>query len=417
MSLIVKKIEDNSLAAKYGIEVGDRLISINGKNINDFLDLQFYGADPQLKIVIRDKFGRLKELNIIQDWELPLGIEPEEHRVRTCANHCIFCFVDQMRPDLRKSLFIKDDDYRFSFVFGNFITLTNFSKNDYQKVVEQKLSPLYISVHTTNPILHKKMLRYDINDFNILDKLRFFSENNIDFHTQIVIVPDWNDKEELKRTLSDLSSEHLNTLSIGIVPVGITKFRKNLNPIKRVDKSLAAELIEISKHYPKAYCSDEIYLLAEKEIPEENYYDDYPQLENGIGMIRLFLENWKYEKKAFVNFVNKIKKDIVFITGELFYTYMKKVADELNEIAKVKSRVIKIRNDYLGESVTVAGLLTATDIINQTDLAKNEIPAFSGNMFNTDDITLDNVSKSDLKKMLNSDLLIIDEEFAGWEMI
>jgi NifB/MoaA-like Fe-S oxidoreductase len=230
-------------------------------------------------------------------------------------------------------------------------------------------------------------------------------------------VPGWNDKEELKRTLSDLSSEHLNTLSIGIVPVGITKFRKNLNPIKRVDKSLAAELIEISKHYPKAYCSDEIYLLAEKEIPEENYYDDYPQLENGIGMIRLFLENWKYEKKAFVNFVNKIKKDIVFITGELFYTYMKKVADELNEIAKVKSRVIKIRNDYLGESVTVAGLLTATDIINQTDLAKNEIPAFSGNMFNTDDITLDNVSKSDLKKMLNSDLLIIDEEFAGWEMI
>ncbi len=417
MSLIIKKIVENSLASYTNLEEGDRIITINGKNINDFLDLQYYGADPILEIVVRDKFGRKKQIHIEQDWQTPLGIEPEEHKIRTCANHCIFCFVDQMRPDLRKTLFIKDDDYRFSFVFGNFITLTNFSENDYKKIIEQKLSPLYISVHTTNKELHRKMLRYNVKNFDILERLIFLSENNIQFHTQIVVVPGWNDGKELTKTLDDLTSPKLNTLSIGIVPVGITRYRKNLHKIKRVDFNLANKLIEVSKNYPNTYCSDEIYLLAKKEIPKEEFYNDYPQLENGIGMIRLFLENWKYEKSDFLKFMNKIKKNIVFVTGALFYDYMKRISYEINKLSSFKSRVIKIRNDYLGESVTVAGLITASDILKQLKLSHQELPALSSNMFNTDDITLDNVSKFELKKKLNSDLLIIDEEFANWQII
>ena len=417
MSLIIKEIAKNSLAYFSKLEKGDRIVTINGKNINDFLDLQFYGGDEYLSIVARDKFGRLKTVGIEQDWETPLGIEPEEHRIRTCANHCIFCFVDQMRPDLRKSLFVKDDDYRFSFVFGSFITLTNFSKADYDKIIEQKLSPLYISVHTTNKELHKKMLRYNIPDFDILERLKFLSENGIEFHTQIVIIPGWNDKEELIKSLNDLTAPNLNTLSVGIVPVGITKFRKNLDKIERVDKKLAIELIEISDKYRKTYCSDEIYLLAEKDIPEEDFYDDYPQLENGIGMIRMFLENWEFGKEEFLEYLSKLKKNIVFVTGALFYGYLKKISDEINKHYKYKTRVVKIRNDYLGESVTVAGLITATDVLNQLKLSKNEIPAFSSNMFNTDDITLDNVSKIDLKKRIGANLLIIDEEFADWNIV
>lgn len=417
MPLVVSNISENSLAEKMGIKPFDRLISINGHLINDFLDLQYYGADPYLKISYRNKFGKIKTAEIEQDWETPLGIEPQEHKCRTCVNHCIFCFVDQMRPDLRKSLIFKDDDFRFSFVFGNFVTLTNFSEKDYQKIFEQKLSPLYISVHTTNPILHRKMLRYTIQNFDIMQKLQYLSDNNIEFHTQIVVIPGWNDGEELIKTLNDLSTSRLNTLSIGIVPIGITKFRDNLTEIKKVDYATANKLIDASSKYENAFCSDEIYLLADREIPDDEFYQDYPQLENGIGMIRMFWDNWNDVKDDFISEINDIGKEIVFITGALFYENLKKLSDEMNLLSQVKSRVVKVINNFLGETVTVAGLLTAQDILSQVKIGKNEIVALSSNVFNTENITLDNITRCDFKKRLQTDLMVIDEEFADWEYL
>ena len=413
MAITINEILDGSLADKSKLNINDKIISINGNDVNDFLDLQFYTADEILEIIYLDVSGKEHKLEIIQDWETPVGIIPQQHKCRTCTNDCIFCFVDQMPDNLRNTLYIKDDDYRFSFVFGNFITLTNLSKKDISRMIEQKLNPIYISVHTTNPVLHKKMLRYK-HDFNIMEKLEFFSKNGIEFHTQIVVIPGWNDGKELESTLIDLTSPDLNSLSIGIVPVGLSKFRDSLTQLSPVNSKQAAQILELSSNFPRTYCSDEIYLMANEKIPPEDFYDDYPQLENGIGMIRLLLENWKLNKNDFISDIQTIKEKIVFITGKLAYSTILSISDEINETLPNKTRTVKILNHSFGENVTVAGLLTASDILDQVSLEIDEIPAFSSNLFNEDDITIDGLSIDDLKKQLGGQLLKMDEEFDEW---
>ncbi|MDP8268532.1 MAG: DUF512 domain-containing protein [Candidatus Tenebribacter davisii] len=412
MPITIDSITKGSLADRSKLKSSDRILSINRNEVNDFLDLQFYSADEILKITYFDNAGKKHKVKIIQDWELPVGIIPKEHRCRTCTNNCIFCFVDQMPGKLRNTLYIKDDDYRFSFVFGNFITLTNLSEKDFIRMIDQKLNPLYISVHTTNPILHKKMLRYK-KDFNILEKLNFLSNNGIEFHTQIVVIPGWNDSKELESTLIDLTSPELNTLSIGIVPIGLTKFRDSLTQLLPVNSEHAAQILKLSSKFPRTYCSDEIYLLANKQIPPEDFYDDYPQLENGIGMIRLLLENWKLNKNDFLSDIKAMKEKIVFITGTLAYSTIMSISAEINQALAEKTRVVKVINHAFGDTVTVAGLLNSSDIIDQINL-KNEIPALSSNIFNNDNITIDGMSKEKMKKIFNGKLAIIDEEFTDW---
>jgi len=413
MPITVNDIIKGSLADNSKLNIHDRIISINGNEINDFLDLQFYTADEILEIIYLDISGNEHKLEIIQNWETPVGIIPREHKCRTCANDCIFCFVDQMPDNLRNTLYIKDDDYRFSFVFGNFITLTNLSDKDISRMIEQKLNPLYISVHTTNPTLHKKMLRYK-HDFNIMEKLEFLSKNGIEFHTQIVVIPGWNDGKELESTLIDLTSAKLNSLSVGIVPVGLSKFRNSLTQLSPVNSKQAAQILKLSSGFPRTYCSDEIFLLAKENIPPEDYYDDYPQLENGIGMIRLLLENWKLYKDEFISEIQTMKEKIVFITGKLAYSTILSISDDINKTLPNKTRTVKILNHAFGENVTVAGLLTASDILDQVSLGIDEIPALSSNLFNDDDLTIDGISKEKLKQLLGSKLLIINEEFEEW---
>jgi len=415
MPLKIKSIGENSLAEISGIKENDTILTINSHQINDFLDLQFFGADEYLRICLINEKGYYA-VDIEQDWETPLGIEPEEKLCRTCINDCIFCFIDQMRPDLRKNLYVKDDDSNLSFVYGNFITLTNLSKKDYQKFFTQKLSPLYISVHTTNPILHQQMLRYKLENFNILDRLNNLSENNISFHTQIVVIPGYNDKDELRRTLSDLTSKKLNTLSIGIVPVGLTRYRTILSKVSRVDKKGAIEILEISSKFPKTYCADEIYLLAENEIPADEFYEGYPQLENGIGMLRLFIENWECYKYEFTKDLKKNGFIPVFITGELAFPFINSICNEIHEMSKIKPRAIKIINQYFGEMVTVTGLITASDIFSQVKIKPGEVICVSSNIFNDEDITLDNVSKRSIQKHFSDRMIIIDEEFTDWKI-
>ena len=209
----------------------------------------------------------------------------------------------------------------------------------------------------------------------------------------------------------------MDVLSIGIVPVGLTKFRNSLQKIQTVNSKLAKQIIKISRIFPKTYCSDEIYILANQKIPPEDFYDDYPQLENGIGMIRLLLENWKKNKKRFIKEIQKINNKLVFITGKLAYEYFIGIAKEINSILPNKTRVKSITNFFLGESVTVTGLLSAKDILEQIDLRQNEIAVISSNIFNTDGFTLDDIHKNELKTKLNGKLLIVDEEFANWKLI
>ena len=237
-----------------------------------------------------------------------------------------------MPPGVRDSLHLKDDDHLFSFVFGNFITLTNLTEKDLDKIIDQNLNPLYVSIHTTNPELHKKMLRYPI-DFDILDTLEFLDSNMIDMHTQIVVVPGWNDGEDLEATLNTLS-DFESVLSIGIVPVGLTKFRGNLTELHNVDKAGAKNILETinkvrdAKGIDFIWASDEIYLLSETPIPSEEYYQDYCQLENGIGMIRQFTENWNANILSFTEYVRKTGKKPHFVTGRLFYDTLSRLVKE-----------------------------------------------------------------------------------------
>ena len=413
MPITISDIVDRSLADNSKLKINDRIISINGNEINDFLDLQFHTADEILEIIYLDNSGIEHSLKIFQDWETPIGLIPKEHKCRTCANNCIFCFVDQMPANLRKTLYIKDDDYRFSFVFGNFITLTNLSDKDISRMIEQKLNPLYISVHTTNPVLHKKMLRYK-HEFNIIEKLKFLSNNGIEFHTQIVVIPGWNDSKELESTLIDLTSPELNSLSVGIVPVGLSKFRDSLTQLSPVNNEQAVQILKLSSKFPRTYCSDEIYLLANENIPPEDFYNGYPQLENGIGMIRLLLENWKINKNDFISDIKAKHEKIVFITGKLAYSTILGISDEINLLYPQKTRTVKVINYAFGKNVTVTGLLNTSDIIDQVELGIDEIPALSSNLFNEDDFTIDGLSIDELREELCDQLLIIDEEFDEW---
>ncbi|MFC1897943.1 DUF512 domain-containing protein [Candidatus Cloacimonadota bacterium] len=416
MPLKITEIQANSLAAKSDLKIGDRILSINDNEVNDFLDLQYHSSDDVLQIYVLDNMNNNKMIVIEQDWQTPLGIEPEAHKCRTCANDCIFCFVDQMRPDFRDTLYIKDDDYRLSFVYGNFITLTNLADKDFGRILEQKISPIYISVHTTNPILHKKMLRYK-HDFDIRKRLLELSQNGIELHTQIVVVPGWNDGKELIKTLEDLTSPPIEALSVGIVPVGLTKFRKSLNLIEPVNKSQAEKLLDTASNFPFTYCSDEIYILAERQIPPEEFYDEYPQLENGIGMLRLFWENWQIHKKQFIKEIKKIDNKLVLITGTLAAGELEKLSAEINKVLPGKTRVQAVTNNFFGESVTVAGLLSAQDIFSQVELAQDEFATLSSCIFNEDSLTLDNVDIEGFKSRFGGQFLLVDEEFADWNFI
>ena len=415
MPLKIISIEPGSLAAKSGLKEDDTILSINDKPIDDFLDFQYHSSDEKLIFSVRSN-DKEKKYVVVQDFISPLGIETEQLNCRNCINKCIFCFIDQMRPDIRKSLYVKDDDYRFSFIYGNFITLTNLTDKQLHKIADQKISPLYISVHTTNAVLHKNMLRYTRN-FDIKKTLEYLCSNEIELHTQIVVIPGVNDGIELEKSMQDLTSNAINVQSVGLVPVGITKFRNDLTSIRRVNKADALEILKIAEKYKNTYCSDEIFLTAEVEVPEESYYDDYSQLENGIGMIRLLLNNWQDVKQEFIEYLKTLKENVVFITGTLFYPYMQKIAKEINETLPGKTRTVAINNDFLGNTVTVAGLIAAGDILSQVNFAENEIPSVSSNLFSFEDLTIDNITKSDyIAKLPNRKLLVINEEFAEWEL-
>lgn len=414
MAVYIKQVSENSLASSNGIIPGWILLKINGNNINNFLDLQFYAAEPELIVELQDKKGNQTIIEIENDYESNLGIEIRAHSCRTCCNKCVFCFVDQMPPNMRNSLYVKDDDYVFSFVYGNFITLTNLTTTEFERIRNQRISPLYVSVHTTNPALHKKMLRYQL-DFNIMEKLQQLAAADIQMHTQVVVIPGWNDGEELQRTLQQLTQ--LQVLSVGIVPVGLTKFRQQLPKIRNLNSKEAQAILQLSKKYPNVFCSDEIYLLADEKLPNTEFYEDFPQLENGIGMIRLLWDNWQANKQNFLVDINESSDKLVFITGKLVAPYIQKIVNEINNPFPNKARLKAVANNFFGQTVTVTGLLTATDILQQIELVEDEIAVFSSNLFNPDNYTLDGMSQKELKEKLGGKLLVVDEEFADWKFI
>jgi len=421
MSLKISAVQPRSLAHKVGIRKGDTIISINSMPINDFFDLEYYSNDYQLYFELLDSEGEPKFITIERVNGKTLGIEPEPHNVRICRNHCIFCFVDQMPPKMRHSLYVKDDDYLFSYVFGNYITLNNLESIDINRIVNQHISPLYVSVHTTNPELRQKMMRYKEN-YDIVKTLIELSQKGIEFHLQIVAVPGYNCGEELEKTLETLLNESIAALSIGIVPVGLTGFREHLTPLSPFNSDLALETLKIIDRYreksPIIYGADELFLLTETPIPEADYYGDFPQLENGIGMLRLTLMNYEKKRKSFIKELDKAGGNFLLLTSTLANTILQEIADDLNNhLKQARVKVQPIKNNFFGGYVGVSGLLTASDILSQVQPLPQENIIIPENLFNTDGLTLDDVSQLELHDKLQVPILIVDPYFEDWEWI
>lgn len=361
MPALISGVVEGSIAQELEIEEGDILLSIDGVKLQDMIDYRFMCKSEFLTIEIQKKNGEIEEIELEKDYDDDLGIIFESavfDRVKPCLNNCIFCFVAQQPKGLRNTLYIKDDDYRLSYLQGTYITTTNLNETDKERIASLHLGPFYISVHTTNPELRVKMLR-NPNAGKIMENLKWFKEHEIPFHAQIVLCPGYNDGAELDRTLKDLTSLGTAVLTIAIVPVGITQFRDS--ELKTVDKQIAEETIKISSKYKKVCCSDEFFLLAEKEIPKSRYYGNFSQLDDGVGSLRTIMDDFDtFELPKRLS--EKLK--ISFACSVAAKSAFEYIATKLNKIVNLKCTVDPVKSTYWGKNITVAGLITSDDLIN-----------------------------------------------------
>ena len=382
-SHLIKTVAPNSIGEEMGVEPGDYLIAINDEEIDDVFDYQYLIKDEYVEILIRKSDGEEWLLEIDKDYDEDLGIDFENGLMsdyRSCHNKCIFCFIDQMPDGMRDTLYFKDDDSRLSFLQGNYITLTNMTDKDINRIIRFHLAPINISVQTTNPELRCRMLnnRFAGSALKNLDKLY---ENHIEMNGQIVLCKHINDGPELERSIHDLSKYLPFMRSVSVVPAGITKYREGLYPLELFTKQEAGCVIDLIESYQQDFyenfglhfihASDEFYITAEREFPEEERYDGYIQLENGVGMMRLFINEFH---EAFHSMVKseeykKLKTthgNITIATGKLAYSTVLSFSEEIMEaFPDIRISVVGIRNDFFGETITVAGLTTGQDLIKQ----------------------------------------------------
>ena len=404
----VSKVLDNSIAQELDIKSGDEILSIDEMPLKDMIDYNFMIKSEFITLEIKKENGEIEVIELEKDYDENLGIVFESavfDKIKLCLNHCIFCFVDQQPKGLRPSLYVKDDDYRLSYLQGTYITLTNLKDEDKKRIEMMHLGPFYVSVHTTNPELRVKMLR-NPNAKNIIDNLKWLKKCEIPIHAQIVLCPSYNDGDELERTLSDL--EKFNVLSVAIVPVGITDFREN--KLKTVTKQIAKETIEIASQHKRVCCSDEFFLLAEEQIPPTSYYGNFVQLDDGVGSIRYLLDNF-YKLKL----PTKLKENftITFATSYAAKNAIEEIAQTLNKIENLSCKVLPVKSNYWGGEITVAGLITSDDLIKA--LADDEsdvvvIPTVMLKSYSED--FLDGKTLNDVKKSIGKEFFVEKENYS-----
>lgn len=425
MACEIKSVQKNSAADTAGIKSGDLLVSLSGNEIVDVLDYRFYQNEKTLEVgLLRN--GKAMKFMVDKDEYEDLGLEFETYLMdsqHSCRNNCIFCFIDQMPPNMRESLYFKDDDSRLSFLFGNYITLTNLSEHEINRIIKMHISPINISVHTTNPELRVKMMR---NRFagKALDIIKKFNDAGIKLNCQLVLCPGYNDGKELERSLSDLTALE-NVECVAAVPVGLTGYRESLCELKPFDKGSANEVIgiidsfgnECVKRYGerRVYAADEFYILSERQIPDADYYGEFLQLENGVGMWALFLSEFSEELEYMDN--EPTPRRITAITGEAAYPLISSCAKTAEEkFSGLECNVIKIVNNFFGGKITVTGLLTGSDIIGQLrglDLGE-ELLIPDVCLRHGTDVFLDDVTVNDIEKELNVKVRITDSSGAGF---
>ena len=425
---IVKSLIPGGIGEELGIEPGDKLLAINGSEIQDVFDYYYYEESEQLLLLIEKPDGEEWELEIEKDEDESLGIEFDQSLMdeyRSCRNKCMFCFIDQMPKGMRETLYFKDDDSRLSFLQGNYITLTNMSDHDVERIVKYRLEPINISFQTTNPELRCKMLH---NRFagEALKKVDILYRGQIEMNGQIVLCKGVNDGEELERTIRDLTGYLPYLKSVSIVPVGLTKYRDGLYPLEPFTKEDAREVLSVIHRWQEKiyqehgihmiHAGDEWYVLAEEEVPEEERYDGYLQLENGVGMMRLLFNEVQEALSAVTG--DERQREISLATGRLMYPYIGKILEEIRKkFPNITTHLYAIRNDFFGERVTVSGLITGQDLTGQLkgqplgerlllpcNMLKIGEPVF------LDDFTLEEVEnslqvKTDIVKSSGQDLL------------
>lgn len=426
MAVKIDRVTKNSPAEKKGIKSSDKILTINGNEIIDVLDYRFYQDEKRLKIEIETSSGKIKTIRINKGEYEELGLEFDSYlmdKQHSCKNKCVFCFIDQLPVGMRDTLYFKDDDSRLSFLFGNYITLTNLTEHEISRIIKMHISPVNVSVHTTNPDLRCKMMnnRFAGECLNILKR---FNEAGIAMNCQLVLCPGYNDGQELERSLSDLITME-SVQSVACVPVGLTKYRDGLEKIEPYNKTTAGQVLDIIEEYAqksmerfgkrKFYGSDEFYLKAERQIPESDFYGDFDQLDNGVGMWSLFRK--EVSDRLNDSCVSDGKKRTV-VTGEaafpLISTAVKKTREKSNNL---DCTVKAIKNNFFGEKITVAGLVTGGDIINQLsgEQLGEELIIPSCMLRHENDMFLDNVTVEEVEEKLNVRVVITEND--GYEFI
>ncbi len=405
MQGLISSVKHGSLAEAAGIKAGESLLTVNGSSLRDIIDLSFLLADEQVVLKLAGADGTEREITIDKRIDEDLGLEFESavfDKVTTCYNKCVFCFVDQMIPGMRKGLYVRDDDYRLSFLYGNFITLTNMKDEDFDRIIQTHMSPLYVSVHATDPEVRCKMMN---NRFagELMDKLKRLFDAGITVHTQIVCCPGYNDGDVLKRTYADLRALAPMVETMAVVPVGLTKNRAHLTPLRLFTPEEAREIVTMVTEWQQecrqslgksfVYLGDEFYILAGMPLPQAEWYDGFPQLENGIGLSRNFLEEWQEANK-----IAPVKGEVnsVIPVGTSAFKVLQPIIADFNAKTGMQHRLIGVENEFFGNTVNVTGLLCGNDILNAVKGAESII--LPEVVLNSDDLFLDDMSYAEFCK-------------------
>jgi len=422
-SINIKDVVKDSIADELGIQKGDKLLSINGEQVNDIIEYKYLISDEYLVVEIEKPDGEIWELEIEKDYDEDLGLifEGIIDKPKSCHNKCIFCFIDQLPKGMRKTLYFKDDDTRLSFLQGNFLSLTNMKDEDIDKIIRFRISPINISIHTTDMELRKKMLN-NKNAVKLLDYMRKLKEGNIEMKGQIVLCPEINDGEHLDKTIKDLYDFYPQLSCVAIVPVGLTKYREGLFPLKQYNESTAAQVIEQVEAMQKFYLnkigtrfvfvSDEFYLIAKRPVQPYDNYEGFSQIENGVGIISLFNAELDASLERIKQY-EKVSGEGTIVTGEYAMPILQKACDKImNKIPGLNLNVIGIKNEFFGSSVKVSGLVTAGDIISQMK-GKNisRYIFIPDNMLRKGDLVfLDDLTIKDIEKELDVKVIVCKQD-------